>query len=61
VKEVALEIAVNIWRSKDKGLWTDIIGVESGGGGIRFIGGLTNQQKAILDAVKAQYNVRLLA
>jgi hypothetical protein len=60
VKEVALEIAVNIWRSKDKGLWTDVIGVE-GGGGIRFIGGLTNQQKAIIDAVRAQYNTRILA
>jgi hypothetical protein len=54
VVEVCLELAVNIWRSRDKGLWTDVIGAD-GGGGIRFIGGLTNQQRAILNAVKRRF------
>lgn len=54
VKEVVLEVAVNIWRRKDQGMWTDIIGAD-GEPGIRFVGGLTNQQRAILDAVKDRY------
>lgn len=54
VKEVTLELAINIWRGKDRGMWQDVIGVE-GGGALRFTGGLTNQQRAILEAVKARY------
>jgi hypothetical protein len=54
IVEVCLELAVNIWRSRDKGLWTDVIGAD-GGGSIRFIGGLTNQQRAILNAVKRRF------
>lgn len=51
IKEVALELAVNIWRGKDRGLWTDVIGVE-GQGGLRYTGMINNQQRAILDRVK---------
>lgn len=54
IKKVCLELAINTWRAKDKGLYTDIIGVE-GGGGIRYIGGFNNQQQHILDNVKAKY------
>ncbi len=54
VKEVALEIAINIYRSRDKGLYTDVIGVE-GSGGIRYIGGLTKQQADILKRVQDKY------
>lgn len=55
VKEVTLELAVNIWRGRDRGMWTDIVGVE-GSGGLRFTGGLTNQQRAILKSVKNRLN-----
>jgi hypothetical protein len=54
IQEVALELAVNIFRGRDRGLWTDIVGVE-GSGGLRFTGGITNQQRAILDAVRERY------
>ena len=54
IKEVTLELAVNIWRGRDRGMWTDVIGVE-GSGGLRFTGGVTNQQRAILDSVRERY------
>ena len=52
--EVVLELAVNIWRGRDRGMWTDIVGVE-GSGGLRFTGGITNQQRAILDSIREKY------
>lgn len=45
--EVTLELAVNLWRSKDKGMFTDTIGVD-GSGAVQYIGGLTNQQRMLL-------------
>lgn len=54
LEEVCLELAVNIWRGRDKGMWADVIGVE-GSGGLRFTGGVTNQQRAILDSIREKY------
>lgn len=54
IKEVALELAVNIWRGADRGLFTDVIGVE-GGGAVGYTGALTNQQKMVVNAVRRQY------
>lgn len=54
VKKVCAELATNTERTKDKGLFTDIIGVE-GGGAIRYIGGFTKEQQHILDNIKAKY------
>ena len=51
VVEVVLELAVNIWRGKDRGMWTDYVGVQ-GSGELLFTGGLTNQQRAILTQVR---------
>jgi len=48
IEELTLELAVNIWRSKDKGGFTEIVGVE-GAGGIRAIAGLNKQQQMIID------------
>lgn len=53
IEQVTLEVAVNLWRSRDKGSWTDVIGVD-GSGGIRFLGGLTNSQRAIVEAERAR-------
>lgn len=53
MEELVLELAVNIWRSKDKGGFTEIIGVE-GGGGIRAIAGLNKQQYMMLENVRNQ-------
>jgi hypothetical protein len=54
VEQVCLELAVNIWRGKDRGMFTETVGVD-GAGGLIFTGGLTNQQAAILRQVRAQY------
>ena len=47
IRRLNIELAVNIWRTKDKGSFTEIVGVE-GSGGIRYIGGLNAQQKMII-------------
>jgi hypothetical protein len=60
IKQVTREVATNIFRARDKGLYTDVIGVE-GGGAIRYIGGFTNQQREILNKTKSRYNVRIFA
>ena len=52
--QVILEIAVNIWRSKDKGLWAEMIGVQ-GGGELRYIGGMTTEQRKTLREIKLAY------
>lgn len=49
IKQVTMELAVNIWRSKDKGSFTEMIGAE-GGGAIRVVAALTPQQQAVLEA-----------
>jgi hypothetical protein len=51
VVEVVLELAVNIWRSRDKGGFSEMVGVE-GGGAIRAVSGLTKQQQATLENVR---------
>lgn len=53
IEELTLELAVNIWRSRDKGGFTEIVGVE-GSGGIRSIAGLNKQQMMILENVRNQ-------
>lgn len=55
IVEVALELAVNIFRGRDRGMWTDVLNVE-GSGGLRFTGGVTNQQRAILDSVRERFS-----
>jgi hypothetical protein len=49
IEQVTLELAVNIWRSKDKGGFTEMVGVE-GQGGIRAVAHLTRGQQAVLEA-----------
>jgi len=51
VVQLTLELAVNIWRSRDKGGFTEIVGVE-GSGGIRQIAGLNTQQQMILESLR---------
>ena len=49
--EVVLELAVNIWRSRDKGGFSEVVGAE-GGGAIRAVAGLTKQQQATLENLR---------
>lgn len=51
IVEVTLEVAVNIWRSSDRGQFSDVIGVE-GGGAVGYQRALTNQQRMIIDQVR---------
>lgn len=60
ITQVTLEVAVNIWRGKAKGMYAETAGVSSignavGGGGFRFIGGLTKQQLAIIEGIRKPY------
>lgn len=54
VVQVVLELAVNLWRGRDRGMWSDVIGVE-GGGAVGYARALTNQQRMVLDDVRTKY------
>ena len=54
IVELELELAVNIFRTKDKGMFTEIVGVE-GGGAVRYVGGLNKQQQMILANIRRRY------
>jgi hypothetical protein len=53
INQLILELAVNVWRSRDKGLFTEVIGSE-GAGSLRYIGGLNATQRMIIENVKKQ-------
>lgn len=62
IAEVVLECAVNLWRMRDRGMYQEVQtgpGTTGNGGGqvtaLRFIGGLTSQQRAILTTERAKY------
>ncbi len=54
IVEVELEVAVNIWRSRDAPGFTDAMGV-SGEGGFTVHRALTWAQRSIIDGVRVQY------
>lgn len=54
VELVTLEVAVNLWGSRSATQISDVVGVE-GGGAVGYNRALTNRQRLILDAVRAQY------
>lgn len=53
IAQLNLELAVNIWRAKAKGMFVEV-GAE-GGGQIRFVGGLTKQQQLIVAGIRRQF------
>jgi hypothetical protein len=62
IEEVALELAVNIWRAKDRGLFSDAIGVDGvgtnvGGGSVAYSGALTSHQRMVINSIKRSYEV----
>lgn len=54
IVQLNLELAVNIWRARAKGMYVDVQGAE-GGGAIRFVGGLTKSQQATISAIRRAY------
>lgn len=63
VKKVAIELVINAFKERTKGMFSDVIGVEGAGGDIAvgYKGALTKQQKMILDKVRRKYTLRLVA
>lgn len=53
IVELVLELAVNIWRSRDKGGFTEVVGAE-GGGSVRMIAGLNKQQQLVLESLASE-------
>lgn len=55
IVEVVCELTVNIWRSRDKGSFVEVIGAQ-GGGQIKVVGALTGAQREVIEAIKARYH-----
>lgn len=53
IVQLTLELAVNIWRTRDSGGFAEIVGVD-GSGGMRAIQGLTKQQTMTLESLRNQ-------
>lgn len=53
IEEVTLELAVNLWRRRDSGGYTELPGV-AGQGAVRVVAGLTAQQQKTIDNVVMQ-------
>ena len=54
IKEVTLELAVNIWRSAETGRFTNVVGAVDGGP-VGYESALTPQQKMILKKSRQKY------
>lgn len=54
VVEVCIELAMNMWRGKDKGFWSEAIGA-SGGSYQTYTGGLPRRLAEVLDAERLKY------
>lgn len=51
--EVVLQIAVNMWKSKDASHFSDVVGVE--GGAVGYEKALTGQQKMVIEDIKREF------
>lgn len=54
IEELTLELAVNLWRAKDKGGYSETVGVDGSGGSLRMVAGLNKQQAQTIHDVAAQ-------
>ena len=54
VQQVALELAVNAWRQRDRGLYSEVQGVE-GGGAVSYVGGINATQRMVIHRARAQW------
>jgi hypothetical protein len=60
IVEVCLELSVNIWRSAQRALFSDAIGVDAvgnavGGGAVAYSQQMTRSMRATIEAVRAAY------
>lgn len=58
IVQLTLEVAVNIWRSKDAGGFAESIGARQGGAVniTRYVAGINRDQQIIIDSVRSKYN-----
>ena len=63
LKRVAIEMAVNAFRERDKGHFSDVVGVEGAGGDVAvgYKGAWLKSHKAIMDLTKRKYMGVLIA
>lgn len=54
VQQVALELAVNAWRQRDRGLYSETQGVE-GGGSVSYVGGINATQRMVINRARSQW------
>lgn len=54
VNQLCLEVAVNYWRQKDRGMWAQSQGVE-GEGAIAYTGVLTEKQESLLRQIRIRH------
>lgn len=52
--ELCLELAVNIRKQKDNGMFQQVLGADDGAA-LRYVGGLNSTQRAMIQNVKAKY------
>lgn len=57
IKEVAVELAVNMWKEKDRGMFSNAIGVQGDGGQmlVGYQGAFTARQKMVIQQVRSQF------
>ena len=60
IVELILELAVNIWRQRDQGMFQAVQGVDAannavGGGFLKYVGGLNADQRKIIGHVRRQF------
>lgn len=51
IVEVEEELAVNLWRARDAGMFTDVVGVD-GSGAVAYQRALTNLQRMVIDGAR---------
>lgn len=59
VEQVCLELAVNLWRSRDRGMWADSSGVD-GEGALQYTGYMTAKQRSLLHQVRIQNDAQAI-
>ncbi len=54
IKRLCLELTINAWRTKDNGMFQEILGAADGAA-LRYVGGLNSTQRMIVENVKRAY------
>ena len=54
VNQLCLELSVNMWRQKDRGMWAQSQGIE-GEGAIEYTGVLTAKQESLIRQIRIRH------